>query len=42
VGSGVFPTDVTILSAPERLQQVGDLWSGILAAKHDLAGLLSG
>jgi bifunctional non-homologous end joining protein LigD len=37
----VFPTDFTILSAPARLEQVGDLWSGILDAKHDLAGLLS-
>jgi bifunctional non-homologous end joining protein LigD len=37
----VFPTDFTILSAPDRLGRVGDLWSGILDAKHDLAGLLS-
>jgi bifunctional non-homologous end joining protein LigD len=37
----VFPTDFTILSAPRRLRQVGDLWSGILQAKHDLAGLLT-
>jgi len=36
----VFPTDFTILTAPDRLRQVGDLWSGILQAKHDLAGLL--
>ena len=36
----VFPTDFTILSAPERLRQVGDLWSEILNKKHDLAGLL--
>jgi bifunctional non-homologous end joining protein LigD len=36
----VFPTDFTILSAPDRLRQVGDLWSDILNAKHDLAGLL--
>jgi bifunctional non-homologous end joining protein LigD len=36
----VFPTDFTILTAPDRLKQVGDLWSGILSAKHDLAGLL--
>ena len=40
VGKGVFPTDFTILTAPDRLQQVGDLWAGILEAKHDLAGLL--
>jgi bifunctional non-homologous end joining protein LigD len=37
----VFPTDFTILTAPDRLRQVGDLWSDILASKHDLAGLLS-
>ena len=41
VGQGIFPTDFTILSAPERLREVGDLWAGILEAKHDLAGLLS-
>jgi bifunctional non-homologous end joining protein LigD len=40
VGSDVFPTDFTILTAPERLRQVGDLWAGILEAKQDLAGLL--
>ena len=37
----VFPTDFTILTAPDRLRQIGDLWSDILNAKHDLAGLLS-
>jgi bifunctional non-homologous end joining protein LigD len=36
----VFPTDFTILSAPDRLRQVGDLWSDILQSKRDLAGLL--
>jgi bifunctional non-homologous end joining protein LigD len=36
----VFPTDFTILSAPDRLREVGDLWSRILDAKHDLAALL--
>ena len=41
VGGGVFPTDFTILTAPERLQTLGDLWSGILEAKQDLAGLLA-
>jgi bifunctional non-homologous end joining protein LigD len=40
VGRGVFPTDFTILTAPERLRSVGDLWEGILEAKHDLGGLL--
>jgi len=37
----VFPTDFTILTAPDRLRQVGDLWAPILDAKHDLAGLLT-
>jgi bifunctional non-homologous end joining protein LigD len=41
VGKGVFPTDFTILTAPERLRAVGDLWAGILDAKHDLGGLLA-
>jgi bifunctional non-homologous end joining protein LigD len=36
----VFPTDFTILTAPDRVRQVGDLWSDILTKKHDLAGLL--
>jgi len=36
----IFPTDFTLLTAPERLQQVGDLWASILESKHDLAGLL--
>ena len=37
----VYPTDFTILTAPERLAQVGDLWAGMLDAKHDIAGLLT-
>ena len=37
----VYPTDFTILTAPERLAQVGDLWAGILEAKHDLESLLA-
>jgi len=36
----VMPPDFNLLSAPERLAEVGDLWAGILDAKHDLAGLL--
>jgi len=36
----IYPTDFTILTAQERLAEVGDLWSGILDAKHDLRGLL--
>ncbi len=35
----VFPTDFTILTAPERVAQTGDLWAHILDAKHDLAAL---
>ena len=27
----VYPTDFTILNAPERLAQVGDLWADMLA-----------
>ena len=36
----IFPTDFTMLTAPERLAEAGDLWADILDAKHDLAGLL--
>lgn len=36
----VYPTEFTILTTPDRLRQVGDLWAGILDAKHDLKGLL--
>ncbi|MBI4283407.1 MAG: ATP-dependent DNA ligase [Chloroflexi bacterium] len=36
----VYPTDFTILSAPQRLSKMGDLWSGILEAKHDLKAIL--
>lgn len=38
----IYPTDFTILNAPDRLAQLGDLWAGILDAKRDLAGLLAG
>jgi len=41
VGS-VFPTDFTILTAPARLKQRGDLWRDILDRKQDLNGLLGG
>jgi bifunctional non-homologous end joining protein LigD len=40
VGGSVFPTDFTILTAPERLARVGDLWAPILESKHDLAKAL--
>jgi bifunctional non-homologous end joining protein LigD len=36
----VFPTDFTLLTAPDRLRQVGDLWAGILDARQDVARLL--
>ena len=36
----VFPTDFTLLTAPDRLNQVGDLWAGILDARQDVARLL--
>lgn len=36
----VYPSDFTISTAPDRLAKTGDLWAGILGAKHDLAGLL--
>ena len=39
---GVYPSDFTILTAPARLAATGDLWAGILEAKHDLRGLLDG
>lgn len=35
----VSPTDFTLITAPERLRRVGDLWADILAAKQDLGGL---
>ena len=38
--SEVYPTDFTILTAPARIEQLGDLWAGILDAKHDLQALL--
>jgi len=33
----VYPTDFTIATARQRVEQVGDLWRDILAAKTDLA-----
>jgi DNA primase len=37
----VYPTDFTILNAPDRLAETGDPWKGILEAKHDLGRLLA-
>ena len=36
----IYPTDFTILSAPARIEQRGDLWAHILDAKHDLRALI--
>ena len=36
----VYPTDFTIESVPERVEAVGDMWSEVLYAKHDLRRLL--
>jgi DNA primase len=38
--SDVYPTDFTILNAPDRLAEVGDLWANILDQKHDLGAML--
>ena len=35
-----YPTDFTILTAPDRIERVGDLWADILESKHDLSALL--
>jgi len=36
----VYPADFTILTAPGRLAEVGDLWANILDEKHDLGAML--
>jgi bifunctional non-homologous end joining protein LigD len=36
----IYPTSFTILTAPDRVEQTGDLWSTILDAKHDIGTLL--
>lgn len=36
----VYPNDFNIDTVPERLDEAGDLWEGILDAKHDLRRLL--
>lgn len=37
----VYPTDFTMATVPERLLQVGDLWSDILEHRNDLASKIS-
>ena len=32
----VYPTDFTLKTVPERLQETGDLWANMLSAKQDL------
>ena len=36
----VYPTMFTIDTVPERVGETGDLWAGLLEAKHDLSRLL--
>jgi bifunctional non-homologous end joining protein LigD len=36
-----YPTDFTILTAPQRLSEVGDIWAGIMTEKRDLGKLLT-
>ena len=36
----VYPTDFTIDTVPDRVERLGDLWAGVLDAKHDLRRLL--
>jgi len=36
----IYPTDFTLRTAPDLLEQHGDPWAGILSAKQDLAELL--
>jgi bifunctional non-homologous end joining protein LigD len=36
----VYPTQFTIDTVPDRIEKLGDLWAGILDAKHDLGRLM--
>jgi bifunctional non-homologous end joining protein LigD len=36
----IYPTDFTLRTVPDRLEQSGDPWDGILEAKHDLGTML--
>jgi DNA primase len=35
----VWPLDLNLLTVPERLSKMGDLWADILSNKHDLSAL---
>jgi bifunctional non-homologous end joining protein LigD len=35
-----YPTDFTMHTVPERLNEIGDLWADILENKNDLESLL--
>ncbi|MBI4330924.1 MAG: DNA ligase D [Chloroflexi bacterium] len=37
----IYPTDFTILTVPDRLAKVGDLWAHILESKSDLGNILA-
>lgn len=37
---GVYPTDFTLLTVPDRLASSGDLWADILSARQDLTRLI--
>ena len=36
----MIQTQFTIESVPDRIEKLGDLWAGILDAKHDLGRLV--
>ena len=36
----IYPADFSIHTVPNRVERLGDLWTGILEAKHDLSRLL--
>lgn len=36
----VYPSQFSILTLPDRLKKIGDLWADILDAKHDLKKIL--
>ncbi len=36
----IYPTDFTVRTVPDRLEEQGDPWEGILEAKQDLDTVL--